>query len=121
MPAACLRRLTIRPAFVFMRSFLVRPPGVRLAVPWKTCAFVPRAESLRVVELAILYLDLRFFPQTQLEDVGLPIYDARTGPLAARRHFHVQSKDVGRRWHGAAGAYDTPTGTYAGAGRAFAS
>ena len=40
-PIACLRLLTMRPFFVFIRSFLVRPPGVFFAVPCQTWALEP--------------------------------------------------------------------------------
>ncbi len=43
LPAACFFLETMRPARVFMRCFLKRPPEVCLAVPWKTSALVPVA------------------------------------------------------------------------------
>jgi len=42
LPAACFLREMMRP-WCFIRSFLVRPPGVCFAVPWKTWAFEPTA------------------------------------------------------------------------------
>ena len=41
-PAACFLREMMRP-WCFMRSFLVRPPEVCFAVPWKTWALEPTA------------------------------------------------------------------------------
>lgn len=60
LPAACCFLETMRPAFVCIKSPFVKPPAVRSAVPWKTCALEPTLIA-NLLALIFFYKGSRIF------------------------------------------------------------